>query len=76
MYTAFFHLLARINSGLHFSLILAGIVFVHVAAYLLYAAIAPIVGCILAFFGFACYAIGNSRPLLKPVNARQSSALF
>ena len=77
MYPVFFQLLYRINFGPHLFLTVAGIVLVHLAAYLLFTAVAPYAGCFFSMLGFLCYATGSRRPILKPLNNKQNtSAVF
>jgi hypothetical protein len=62
----YLQLRARFVGGLHVSVTVAGIVLVHIAAWLLYTASAPYMGSGLAILGMGMYAVGSRRPWLKP----------
>lgn len=76
MFTAFYHWLLRLNRGPHIALTILGVVLVHVAAYLLFTAVAPVAGCVLALAGFALYGIGSRAVWLKPQVNRRRGVLF
>lgn len=76
MLETFFHLISRVNNGLHMRLTIAGFALIHIAAVLLFTAAAPYVGLLLAFVGFALYGIGVRRPFLKPQKSASPGSKF